>query len=96
MKRSPAPTSCRRSTILRRRRRERGGSIRCTGWRNGGATRCGPEDRILGYWPWVVAQFELKDDGAKSKGEKKAEKLADAEEKEVEQLEAEDPGNQGS
>jgi hypothetical protein len=51
---------------------------------------------LLGYWSWVVAQFELRDAGAKTKGEKKAEKRADAEEKEVEQLEAEDPGNQGS
>jgi hypothetical protein len=51
---------------------------------------------ILGYWAWVVAQFELKEDGSMSKAEKKAEKRAEAEEKEVEQLEAEDPGNQGS
>jgi hypothetical protein len=51
---------------------------------------------LLGYWPWVVAQFQEKDDGARSKAEKHAEKRAAAEEKEVEQLEAEDPGNQGS
>ena len=51
---------------------------------------------LLGYWPWVVAQFELKDSGPRSKVEKKAEKRADAEEKEVQQLEAEDPGNQGA
>ena len=51
---------------------------------------------LLGYWPWVVAQFELKCEGAEGKAEKRAEKRADAEEKEVQQLEAEDPGNQGA
>jgi hypothetical protein len=61
-------------------------------WRNDVASK----KTVLGYWPWVVAQFELKGDAAKSKAEKKAEKRADIEEKEVAQLEAEDPGNQGS
>ena len=51
---------------------------------------------LLGYWPWVVAEFELKGDGVESKAEKRADKRADAEEKEVQQLEAEDPGNQGA
>jgi hypothetical protein len=51
---------------------------------------------LLGYWRWVVAQFELKGDGVESKAEKRTEKRAEAEEKEVQQLEAEDPGNQGA
>jgi len=40
-------------------------------------------------------QFELKGEGAEGKAEKRAEKRADAEEKEVQQLEAEDRGIRG-
>jgi hypothetical protein len=46
---------------------------------------------LLGYWAWVVAQFERADDG-----ESEPEVRADAEKEEVTELEAADPGNQGS
>jgi hypothetical protein len=46
---------------------------------------------IVGYWDWVVAMLRLADD----KNDKDS-ILADAEEEEIEELQADDPGNQGS
>ena len=45
----------------------------------------------IGYWEWVVTKLRPAEPES---GE--APVLADAEKKEVEELEAEDPGNQGS
>jgi hypothetical protein len=46
---------------------------------------------IVGYWNWVVIQLKLADDKNDDDSP-----LADAEEEEIEELQADDPGNQGS